>query len=74
MVRLLRELWVDIRRMKHYIFAATLVFLIGAYLGATDPRLVDYIEKSVEGLGEIAIKIQKSEHPQLLFFAFIFFQ
>lgn len=70
---LFRELWIDIFRMKHYLIAASLVFLIGIWMGATDERLINFMNNSIEGMRGIVEGIQDSNHPQLWFFVFIFF-
>jgi stage II sporulation protein M len=70
---LFRKLWIDLRCMKHYLIAASFVFFVGVWMGATDERLINFIHNSLQGMGDIAGKIRQSEHPQLWFFVFIFF-
>ncbi len=69
---LVKDLWTDMNRLKHYFIAASLVFIIGVWLGATDERLISFLNKSLEGMGEIAGRIRSSDNPQLWFFLFIF--
>ncbi len=69
---LLRELWIDIFRMKHYLIAASLVFVVGIWMGATDERLINFMNNSLEGMRDVVEGIQGSDHPKLWFFVFIF--
>lgn len=71
MIRLFKQLWMDIRSMKHYLIAAGLVFFIGIWMGATDERLSSFMNNSLEGMRGIVGEIEGSDHPQLWFFVFI---
>jgi stage II sporulation protein M len=73
MRQLFKQLWTDMYNMKHYLIAACLVFFIGLWMGATDERLISFMNNSLDSMKGVVGEIQGSDHPQLWFFVFIFF-
>ncbi len=69
---LFQQLWLDILVSKHYLIAATLVFLASWYMGANGSDLNGLLQGSAEGMSGIAKRIAESNHPQFYLFLFIF--
>lgn len=73
MADLFRRFARDVRGMKHYIIAATAVFLAGCVLGAMDRGLDAMLYSNVESLGALVDSLEASDNPRLYMFLFIFF-
>lgn len=71
-VNIFKQLLGDFRGMRHYIIASALVFLAGMYLGFSSDQFHAFLYDQIKGISDIANKLHESEHPQLLFFIFIF--
>lgn len=69
-----RLLFQHLKSMKHYIIAATLVFVVGWIIGFTNSeQFAAFIEQQLKGIEDIASRVQEAKSPQLTLFWLIFF-
>lgn len=69
-----RDFFIHIRGMKHYLIASLGVFLIGVYLGYTEPdRFAFLLEAQTNRLRGVVQGLTQIEHRQWWLFVFIFF-
>ena len=68
-----RELFIHMRGMKHYFIAVLGTFIIGIYLGYSNPEQYHFLlHAQSDRLSGIAQSLSKMEHKQLWIFGFIF--
>lgn len=65
--------WADIIVTRQYIIAATIIFAISMYLGATNESFAHFLSAQLEGLGQLVDKIDESSNPTLSMIMLIFF-
>lgn len=69
----LRALYDHLKKMKFYLLAAVLIFAGGIVMGMSSNVFAAYLDQQLEGIGKLAETIRQKEHPQIWFFALIFF-
>ncbi|MGG3455743.1 stage II sporulation protein M [Paenibacillus rhizolycopersici] len=64
----------DLRKYKRAMLLSILIFAAGVALGAGNVDLITrWVRPDIERLGEISRSLAQSDHPELNFFLFIFF-
>ena len=69
----LREVFGHLKSMQHYLIFSCVIMLAGILVGVTNPGFESFILGQISGLQQVANGIKSSDHPTLLFMAFIFF-
>ncbi len=72
-VKSLRSLVQDFRNMKIYFAVTIVLFIAGIWLGAELTVFNNFLEQQIEGLEDLALRIENSGNETLALFLFIFF-
>ncbi|WP_160647200.1 stage II sporulation protein M [Chengkuizengella marina] len=67
-----RNLFIDFNNMKLYFFISTMLFVIGVVIGFNANALEQLLQPSLQKIGEIGEKIERSDNSQLTGFIYIF--
>ena len=59
-------------RMRRYFAFSAILFFAGVIVGGTNPAFEGYLDRQLEGIGDIAGMIDNSSNPTLFMFLFIF--
>lgn len=68
----IKQVWQDIRATRTHIIVATLLFVISAYIGATNESFQQYLNSQLNAMGDLVETINNSSNPTLAMFMVIF--
>lgn len=68
----IKQVWQDIRATRTHIIVATLLFVISAFIGATNESFQQYLNSQLNAMGDLVETINNSSNPTLAMFIVIF--
>jgi len=68
----LSSVWADLMKTRQFIIVATIIFSVSMYFGATNDGFAAFLDTQIEGIKQLAGKIDNSANPTLTMIKIIF--
>lgn len=72
MTNKIRAVFLDFKKMKFYIAAAALIFVVGIFVGSQSTWFQAYLNSQVKALADVASELSELENSSFWIFLFIF--